>query len=71
MTQLIGLLSALNVPTSRTAMTPFNDGMILISLCGAPLLSIRISSCGAAVLQFLLLISEGKYTRLAFKQRRK
>ena len=70
-TYLTGLLSVINIPTSRTAMTPFHDGMILISLGGAPLLSIRISSCGAAVLQFPLLISEGKYTRLAFKQMRK
>ena len=52
------------VPTSRTAMTPFNDGMILIGLGGAPLLSIRIIRCGAGVVQSPILVGEGKYTGL-------
>ena len=63
-TYLTGLLSVVNIPTSRTAMTPFNDGMILIGLGGAPLLSIRIISCCAGVVQRPTLVGEGKYTGL-------
>ena len=48
--------------TSRTAMTPFNDGMIPIGLGGAPLLFIRITTDGAFVVQSPLIITEGKYT---------
>ena len=36
------------VRTTRTAMTPFDDGMILICLGGAPLLFICITTCCAA-----------------------
>ena len=50
------------VLTSRTAMTPFNDGMIPIGLGGAPLLLIRITTGGAFVVQGPLIIAEGKYT---------
>ena len=63
-TYLTGLLSVVNIPTSRTAMTPFNDGMFLICLGGAPLLSIRITSCSAGVVQSSILVGEGKYTGL-------
>ena len=48
------------VRTTRTAMTPFDDGMILICLGGAPLLFIGITTCCAVVVQRAFLVDEGK-----------
>ena len=58
------LIYLTSVPTAPTAASPLNDGVILISLSGAPLLSVLITSLSAGIVESSLLISEGKHTRL-------
>ena len=58
------LIYLTSVPTAPTAVSPLNDGVILISLSGAPLLSVLITSISAGIVESSLLISEGKHTRL-------